>query len=100
MKKQEEKIEERSEKKRRETKRNDAKRRETMRRLQGRARRARIRSSLLCPLLQVSPARLSQSSSDEDVLTSAEEMPQNEQREFIVNEEEHDGVNRLSEMLL
>jgi hypothetical protein len=78
----------------------EEKQREAMRRLQGRVRRARLRLSLLCPPQQVSSARLPQSSSDEDLLTSAEEMPQNEQREFRVSQEEHDRVNRLNEMLL
>jgi hypothetical protein len=45
-------------------------------------------------------ARLPQSSSDEHLLTSAVEMSQNDQKEFIVNEEEHDRMNRLGEVSL
>jgi hypothetical protein len=44
--------------------------------------------------------RLPQSSSDEDLLTSAGEISQNEQREFIISEEKNDPVNRLGEVLL
>jgi hypothetical protein len=81
-------------------KRREAQRREAMRRLQGRVRRPRLRSSLPCLSQQISPARIPQSSSDEDIFTLAEEISQNKQREFIVSEEEHDRVNRLSEILL
>jgi hypothetical protein len=44
--------------------------------------------------------RVPQSSSDHDLLISTEEIPQNEQREIIASEEEHDRMNRLGEMLL
>jgi hypothetical protein len=44
--------------------------------------------------------RLSQSFSNEDLLTSAEEISHNKQRELIASEEEHDWVNYLGEMLL
>jgi hypothetical protein len=39
-------------------------------------------------------------SSDEDLFTSTEEMPQNEQRELIVSEGEHDRLNCVGEVLL
>jgi hypothetical protein len=78
----------------------EKKRREAMRRLQSRARRARLRSSLLCPPRKLSLARFPQPSSDEDLITSAEEIPQNERGKFIMSKDEHDRVNHLGKVFL
>jgi hypothetical protein len=91
-------MEKEKRKSRRAAKRSDAMRCDAMRQFQDRARRARLRSSLLCPPQQVSPAMLPQSSLDEDLLTSAEEMSQNERRKLIMSDEEQDLVNRLGEV--
>jgi hypothetical protein len=55
---------------------------------------------LLCPPQQIPPARLPESSSNEDLLTSAEEISQNKQKEAILSHEEHNRVNRFGEVLL